>query len=64
MEIFHSEQPAVGSRVGGLTTAAESWSLCLDFAGIMRRIHLDPDGCHRNSLNNSYKQYCVQTHTF
>lgn len=33
------------------TTAAESWSLCLDLAGIMGRIHLNSDGCHWNGLN-------------
>lgn len=44
-----------------LTAAVESWSLCLDFAGIMRRIHFDPDGRHRNSLHN--KEYGAQEPT-
>lgn len=38
------------------TRAAESWSFCLDFAGIMRRIHLDPDWRHWYSLNNTSKR--------
>lgn len=41
------------SKRSGLTSATESWSFCLDFAGIMRRIHLDPDWCHWYSLNNT-----------
>lgn len=45
--------------VGGLTTAAETWSLCFYFAGIMRRIHLDPDGSHWNSLK-IHTKCCVK----
>lgn len=41
--------------LGVLTTAAESRSLRLDFAGIMRRIHFDPEGRHWNSLNANRK---------
>lgn len=41
--------------LGVLTTAAKSRSLRLDFAGIMRRIHFDPEGRHWNSLNANRK---------